>query len=267
VVERIQAREAAPKRARGRTGIADTPITTRSRVPLEETARRGIEQRLRRSLAPFGPRIERATIRLEDLNGPRGGVDLHCTIKVVFSGTDSVIVEERGANVLEVVRRALPRVGRIVRRHVDAQGGKTPRPTRARAPAGPEPPRVSQRGAEAADRAASAALIGKRSGRRTRGLPRALERPEKVRRDALVDTAAPETTETDRKAGGSRTARRNSKQNSSGMTYALEDSLWQPSRKSTRGSGNRIKAATQLTRRAQRKLSSPSARAARHRVG
>ena len=48
------------------------------------------------------------------------------------------------------------------------------------------------------------------------------------------------------------------------MSYALEDSLGQPSGKSTRASGNRTKAATQLTRRARRKVSAPSSRAARN---
>lgn len=132
VAERIATTTALPKRARGRTAINDTPVTTRSRVQLAAPARRSIEQRLRRALAPFGPRIERASIRFEDLNGPRGGVDLYCAIKIVFSGSDSVIVEERGASVLEAVRRVIPRVGRIVRRHVDASGKKTPRATRAR---------------------------------------------------------------------------------------------------------------------------------------
>jgi hypothetical protein len=266
MVERIHSTAALPKRARGRTTIGDTPVSTRSRVPLQEAARRSIEQRLRRVLAPFGPRIERASIRFEDLNGPRGGEDLRCAIKVVFSGSDSVIVEERGAGVLEVVRRVIPRVGRIVRRHVDASGRKTPRATRASLSARRgRPLEAPKQDVEADSGTLDGGLIGKRIARRSRGLPRALERPEKARRDALVDTAARATSETDRKAGGARTARRNSKQNTSGMTYALEDSLWQPTRKSTRGSGNRIKAATQLSRRAQRKVSSPSARATRER--
>jgi hypothetical protein len=186
---------------------------------------------------------------------------LRCAIKVVLSGSDSVIVEDRGANVLDVARRVIPRVGRIVRRQADASGRKTPRATRSSISARRE------RGAALLGRSekegsADSGLIGKRAGRRSRGLPAALERPEKVRRDALVDTAAPETSESDRKAGGAKTARRNSKQDTSGMTYALEDSLGQPSRKSTRASGNRTKAATQLTRRAQRRISAPSARAA-----
>jgi hypothetical protein len=248
-----------PKRVRGRTSIADTPVTTRSRVPLSEPARSSIEQRLRRALAPFGPRIERATIRFEDLNGPRGGVDVRCVIKIVFSGSDSLIVENRGANVMGTVRRIIPRVGRIVRRQVEASGRKTPRAKHRRMAAERSGTPPSQSLAD------EGSVIGRRAGRRTRGLPAALERPEKLRRDALVDTANPATSESDRKAGGHVSARRNSKRNPSGMTYALEDSRAQPSRKSTRASGDRTKAATQLTRRAQRKVSSPSARAAAQR--
>ena len=136
-------------------------------------------------LAPFGPRIERASIRFEDSNGPRGGVDLRCAIKLVVSGSDSIIIEQRGASVLDVVRRALPRVGRIVRRQVDARGGKTPQPTRPRRSARGEamargPRRVEHASGDGLDEA----LIGERAGRRSRGLPAALERPEKARRDA-----------------------------------------------------------------------------------
>lgn len=220
MIERTRAKQALPKSARGRTDIGDTPVTTRSRVPLQLTARRSIEQRLRRTLAPFGPRIERATIRFEDLNGPRGGVDLRCAVKIVFSGSDSVIVEDHGASVLEAVRRVMPRVGRIVRRHADASGKKTPRATRARIAAHRE-------------RAARAAA------------------------------ATPSANDNGGDERAAKPFRQTIKKNRSGMAYALEESTQQPSRKSTRGAGNRYKAATQLTRRAQRKVRAPSERAAR----
>lgn len=255
-----------PKRARGRTAIDATPVVIRSRVSLPAVTRRSIEERLRGTLAPFGPRIERASIRFEDLNGPRGGVDIHCTIKVVLSGSDSIIIEQRAPDVLEAVRRALSRVGRTVRQYADRRGGKTPRatvvPRRAAARRGAATkPAPSEPLPNAARDAGS--IIGKRAGRGSANLEAALERPEKLRRDAYVDTAEAGVSETERKAGGAFSARRNSKSETSGMTYALEDSRGKPSRKSTRGSAGRSKAATQLTRRAQRKVRSPQARAAR----
>jgi hypothetical protein len=250
-----------PKRARGRTAIAQTPIVTRSRVSLPAVARRSIEERLRGTLAPFGPRIERASIRFQDLNGPRGGVDIHCTIKVVLSGSDSIIIEQRAPDVLAAARRALPRVARTVRQYADRRGGKTPKATAAPRRAGSRKPAPSQASPNAERDPGS--IIGKRAGRGSASLAAALERPEKLRRDAYVDTAEAGVTETDRKAGGMFSARRNSKAKTSGMTYALEDSRGKPSRKSTRGSTGRSKAATQLTGRVQRKVRSPQARAAR----
>ena len=118
-----------PKRAHGRTLIADTPILTHTRISLSEVTRTSIEERLRRALAPFGTRISRAAIRLEDLNGPRGGVDLCCSVEVLFDGGDRVRIEQRAAEVLEAVRRIIPRVARTVRQHVDRSGHRTPRPT------------------------------------------------------------------------------------------------------------------------------------------
>ena len=123
-----------PKRSRGRTAIEDTPVTTRSRVPLAVEDRRRIEARLRRALAPFGTRIERATIRFEDVNGPRQGVGMRCAIKVVFSGSDSIIVAEQAPNLLETAALAIPRVARSVRRRAAQSGAKTPRATRRASP-------------------------------------------------------------------------------------------------------------------------------------
>jgi len=62
------------------------------------------------------------------------------------------------------------------------------------------------------------------------------------------------------------TAERNSKENTQGMAYALEDSAGaRPSRKSTRGSTNHIKHDTGLTVRTKSAVHSPERRAQRAR--
>src|SRR5688572_24982833 len=101
---------------------------------------------------------------------------------VVFSGSDSIIVEERATNVLETARLAIPRMARSVRRYAGQSGGKTPRPTHRRS--------ATPRAASAAKQALpnpldAGSLIGKRVGRGHANLAAALERPEKLRRDAL----------------------------------------------------------------------------------
>jgi ribosome-associated translation inhibitor RaiA len=118
-----------PKRALGRTPIAGTEVITHARVALDEVARTSIEDRLRLTLMPFGTRISRAVIRLHDENGPRGGPGLRCMIEIVFDRGDRVRIEQRASEVLEAVRRVMPRVARAVRQHVERSGQKTPRPT------------------------------------------------------------------------------------------------------------------------------------------
>jgi ribosome-associated translation inhibitor RaiA len=118
-----------PKRALGRTPIHATEVITHARVALDEVARTSIEDRLRLTLMPFGTRISRALIRLRDENGPRGGPGLRCSIEVVFDGGDRVRIEQRASEVLEAVRRVMPRVARAVRHHVERSGQKTPRAT------------------------------------------------------------------------------------------------------------------------------------------
>jgi hypothetical protein len=109
-------------------------------------------------------------------------------------------------------------------------------------------------------------LVGRRVGRAEANLERALDRPEKRRRDAFVDTAAPGASASDRRAGYGATAARNTKRNTAGMQVTLEDSRTTPSRKSTRRSANRMKGATALERARQRAVHGPTARATRARA-
>jgi len=90
-------------------------------------------------------------------------------------------------------------------------------------------------------------------------------KPRRPRRDDVVDTSKPGVSASDRKAGGASTAKRNvSKRAAAKGGAKLEDSAsGTPSRKSTRKSEGRVKAASSLTRRVIRKASSPQARSAK----
>ena len=108
----------ALKRAPGRADLVPAHIRVLG-VSLNKDTRRYIRQKLSRTLAKFAQFIERVTVRVEDVNGPRGGIDQVCRIKVVLSDLPSVVVEARNAFIDDAFRRALAGAERAVRRAVN----------------------------------------------------------------------------------------------------------------------------------------------------
>lgn len=77
-----------------------------------------IRRKLGLRLGKFAWSIERVTVRARDANGPRGGVDQECTVKVVMSGLPSVVVRRRDAALHIALDEALHAVEQAVRRSV-----------------------------------------------------------------------------------------------------------------------------------------------------
>jgi putative sigma-54 modulation protein len=63
-------------------------------------------------------RIDRISVYLSDLNGPRGGVDKLCQITADLRGTRPVLILERGKGLLAVVNRAARRLGYRIGRNI-----------------------------------------------------------------------------------------------------------------------------------------------------
>lgn len=243
-----------PAKSRPRaTARAALPIAVRSRTDVSRRVKREVQEQVAAHLAAHATLIERVTVRFDDVNGPRGGVDIDCEVKVDVSGLPSVIVTERGESPGAAFASALPRVTRAVRKELDRHGRRARRPARGpgRRPPASRPPEVWT------------PLIGRDVGRGSDAVARALDRPEKRRRDALVDTAAVGVSASDRRAGGDHSARRNARAPRTGMTVVLEDSVARPSRRSTRRSLNRGKPSQGKERAAVAEVIKPSTRAAR----
>lgn len=85
-------------------------------IPLDEVDRDYIRRRLAERLERYASSVERVSVRLRDINGPRGGVDVQCRIKVVLSGLPSVIVEQLASAFRPALAGALAGVQRTVRR-------------------------------------------------------------------------------------------------------------------------------------------------------
>ena len=87
-------------------------------IALDYKARERIRKKVRTRFAKFSAAIERISVRVEDLNGPRGGVDQLCRIKVVLSRFPSVVLERRGTTLEEAVDGAIDGAVRTVRRQL-----------------------------------------------------------------------------------------------------------------------------------------------------
>lgn len=256
-----------PARARaGRTTVEQTPLALRTfGVDIDKATKDYVRRRLGVRLGKYAPHIERVTVRFTDTNGPRGGVDVDCDVKVVLSGQRSVVYGQRGSEPREALDLATPGVVRAVQRALErARRPAAPGATARAARPAPRPRGATATPARLAHPSPHGSFIGRRVGRAAPNLERALERPEKTQPAFPVDTAAPGRSASDRKAGGGSTARRNTKQRVPRATAALEDSaLDRPSRKSTRRSANRSPQGNKLRRRAVRETTAPQARATR----
>lgn len=90
-------------------------------APVSRRDRDYMRRKLDRKLRKFDEVVERSSVRVEDVNGPRGGVDKRCRIKVVLSGLPSVVVEARHYSPQAAIDGALDRVERTVWRAVQRQ--------------------------------------------------------------------------------------------------------------------------------------------------
>jgi hypothetical protein len=109
----------AAKRTAGRTSAPQVPANIRViGVDLSWEERVLIRHRLGVKLGRYDTSIERVTVRVLDVNGPRGGVDKLCRIKVVLSGLPSVVLESRASTLTAAINGALSGTERAVRRSV-----------------------------------------------------------------------------------------------------------------------------------------------------
>jgi ribosome-associated translation inhibitor RaiA len=87
-------------------------------IEMEQQDRDNIARKLGMKLGKFAASIERITVRLADANGPKGGRDQVCQIKVVLSGLPSIVVEERDSALQNAVDCAMKATALAVRRSV-----------------------------------------------------------------------------------------------------------------------------------------------------
>ena len=141
------------KRGRGRTAVELTPVAIRSTIPISREVETRMRRKLVRRIGHAAPLLERGTIRFDDVNGPRGGVDTVCKIKLVLSGRPSVVASDRGRAAEPAFERASSKVQHALQR---VRGKQRLAAGRSRRHATATKRRVATRTAVAASRRAHA---------------------------------------------------------------------------------------------------------------
>ena len=107
----------AAKLRRNRYAASDIPAHIRADgVPVGAEDRAYLRRKLGTKLGKFARSVERVSVRIGDVNGPRGGVDKLCTVKVVLTGLPSVVVQEQNISLQAAMDRAVQRADTAVRR-------------------------------------------------------------------------------------------------------------------------------------------------------
>jgi len=78
-----------------------------------------IQRRLAFSLGRFGERIEAAWVKLEDVNGPKGGADKQCVIQLHLRPAGRVQSEALDSDWWTAIDAASERIRRVVARTLD----------------------------------------------------------------------------------------------------------------------------------------------------
>lgn len=88
-------------------------------VELDPSLRSHIDRRLRFALTRFGRRLRRVNVLLRDVNGPRGGVDILCQIRIGLHPRGDVVIRGEGSDPFAAVSRAAQRASRGVTRRFE----------------------------------------------------------------------------------------------------------------------------------------------------
>ncbi len=76
------------------------------------------ERRAQFALGRLTEHLGRVVMWVEDINGPRGGVDKQCRLAVTVQGGREVVIEDSAPTFVDAVDRVCERAARAVRREI-----------------------------------------------------------------------------------------------------------------------------------------------------
>jgi putative sigma-54 modulation protein len=117
-----------PRRSKADSGLRIRVLG----AELGEEDRAYIRSKLDLKLGKLAEPIERVSVRVANVDGPRGRIDQRSRIKVVLRGLPSIVVEKQDASLHVAMDDALAEVERAVRRSLRKRQARDLRKPRAR---------------------------------------------------------------------------------------------------------------------------------------
>ncbi len=92
-------------------------------IDLTPALRDHVRRRLEFALGRLGPAVRAVKVTLADVNGPRGGVDKLCRMRIVGDQLPALVIEAAAADLPAAVDLAAERAGRTVVRARERRRG------------------------------------------------------------------------------------------------------------------------------------------------
>lgn len=93
-------------------------LITTNGVEITQSLNNYIKDRIESSLSRFTGLIRKVVVSLSDENGPKGGIDTACTIRIKTDAASELIIKNKKKNAYIAVAHALSSSKQAIARHV-----------------------------------------------------------------------------------------------------------------------------------------------------
>jgi putative sigma-54 modulation protein len=102
-------------------------LTIRTRhLELSQALRDQLHRRIMFALGRLAPAIRTVDVIVVDINGPKGGDDKYCRIRIRGHAIGTIVIEDLGADTIATVSRAAERAEHAVTRSLARRRGFAP---------------------------------------------------------------------------------------------------------------------------------------------
>jgi putative sigma-54 modulation protein len=92
-------------------------IITR-KVTVSYLEKQDITQKLKSSLSHFESQVHSALLTVTDVNGPKGGKDMLCKIRLKIAGIPSILIQEKNESLWNAIDGAIRRTKQTLKRKI-----------------------------------------------------------------------------------------------------------------------------------------------------